>query len=46
MLSVFKDIASSQPLLDEVYYEEIHRADEMIEKSVTAVKQLTNYGRA
>lgn len=46
LLSVFKDIASSQPLLDEVYYEEIHRADEMIEKSVTAVKQLTNYGRS
>ena len=46
LLSVFKDIASSQPLLDEVYYEEIYRADEMIEKSVTAVKQLTNYGRS
>ena len=44
LLSVFKDIASSQPLLDEVYYEEIHRADEMIEKSVTAVKQFTTYG--
>ena len=43
LLSVFKDIASSQPLLDEVYYEEIPRADEMIEKSVIAVKKLTSY---
>ena len=43
LLSVFKDIASSQPLLDEVYYEEIHRADEMMEKSVIAVKELTSY---
>lgn len=44
LLSVFKDIASSQPLLDEVYYEEIHRADEMMKKSVTTIKQFTNYG--
>ncbi len=43
LLSVFKDIASSQPLLDEVYYNEIPRADEMIEKSVIAVKELTSY---
>ena len=43
LLSVFKDIASSQPLLDEVYYNEIPRADEMIEKSVIAVKKLTSY---
>lgn len=43
LLSVFKDIASSQPLLDEVYYEEIPRSSEMIEKSVIAVKKLTSY---
>ncbi len=45
LLSVFKDIASSQPLLDEVYYEEIHRADEMMKKSIAAVKQLTGHRR-
>ena len=45
LLSVFKDIASLQPLLDEVYYNEIPRADEMMKKSVTTIKQFTNYGR-
>lgn len=45
LLSVFKDIADSQPLLDEVYYEEIHRAEEMMQKSVKSVKELTEYGR-
>ena len=45
LLSAFKDIASLQPLLDEVYYEEIHRADEMMKKSIAAVKQLTGHRR-
>lgn len=43
LFSVFKDIANSQPLLDEVFYEEIHRAEAMMQKSVITVKELTDY---
>lgn len=42
LFSVFKDIANSQPLLDEVFYEEIHKAEEMMQKSVITVKELTD----